>query len=97
MKRKYDLMQEKLPELQAQIRDEDRLVMARVQQFVSDYEQQRPTRGNMKPGDALRICNQLSERLESIRVKSDELRKAKETLGLESSPVSCCFFLLNSL
>ncbi|GAA5850789.1 hypothetical protein JCM8547_009091 [Rhodosporidiobolus lusitaniae] len=81
--RKNASIQEQLAGLQLKIVAEDKILQNRVQEIVTEWEQNKPIQGSLKADTAMNTINVFEGRVGRLKEQYDMLSRAKESLDLE--------------
>ncbi|WVR09001.1 hypothetical protein IAU60_006061 [Kwoniella sp. DSM 27419] len=85
LKRKDDSIKEQIAGLQLKIIAEDKVIDARIVEFITDWEANKPLQGNIKAETAMNTLNAFEGRLSRLLEDFELMRRAKEALDLEHS------------
>lgn len=85
LKKRSKSMEEKIPMLQQRVIAEDKNLNQRVNNIASQWEEEKPLRGNLAPSEALQIIAKYEVSMKSEKTNFDNLSKAKDALGLDAS------------
>ncbi|XP_026482181.1 dynein heavy chain, cytoplasmic isoform X8 [Ctenocephalides felis] len=85
MKRKDSAIQTQVASLQQKIVAEDKAVETRTNDFLIDWDKNKPTQGKTKPEDALQQLQMFESKFSRLKEERDNVAKAKEALELQES------------
>ncbi|KAJ1798747.1 dynein heavy chain, partial [Coemansia sp. RSA 2399] len=83
LKRKNNVIQEQLPNLQLKIIAEDKAVDQRITQLCSDWEKNKPVQGSLKPDIATNTLNVFFQRITRLVDEYEQVCRAKEALDMD--------------
>nr|XP_018911901.1 PREDICTED: dynein heavy chain, cytoplasmic [Bemisia tabaci] len=83
MKRKDSSIQIQVQSLQMKIIAEDKAVEIRTNDFLSDWEKNKPVRGQLRPDEALQQLQISETKFSKLKEERDNVAKAKEALELQ--------------
>ncbi|KAI8321400.1 dynein heavy chain [Martensiomyces pterosporus] len=83
LKRKNNVIQEQLPNLQMKIIAEDRAVDARIGALCADWEKGKPVQGSLKPDIATNTLNVFHQKITRSVEEYEQVCRAKEALDME--------------
>ena len=78
-------MEQHVPVLQARVTAEDKSATKKLSELLQRWEEEKPLRGNLSPGDALVVLNQFELTMKKANIHQENLVRAKDALGLEDS------------
>jgi len=81
--RKNASIQDQLAGLQLKVVAEDKVLDARIDEAVVDWERDKPIQGSLKAADAMNAIGVFEGRVSRLKEQHDMLRRAKESLDLE--------------
>lgn len=88
-------MDEQFPLLQSRILSEDKVAEQRTAALLSNWDEEKPLRGNITPSDALELLSKYECTMKKAKIDDENLIKAKDALGLDSaisnSEISSCY------
>ncbi|KAJ2806040.1 dynein heavy chain, partial [Coemansia guatemalensis] len=84
LKRKNNVIQEQLPNLQMKIIAEDQAVDARIGGLCADWEKGKPVQGSLKPDTALNTLNVFHQRITRLVGEYELVGRAKEALDMDA-------------
>ncbi|PIA14754.1 hypothetical protein COEREDRAFT_46106 [Coemansia reversa NRRL 1564] len=84
LKRKNNVIQEQLPNLQMKIIAEDQAVDARIGSLCADWEKGKPVQGALKPDTALNTLNVFHQRITRLVAEYELVGRAKEALDMDA-------------
>lgn len=82
IKRKDSSIQTQVASLQMKIVSEDKAVEARTNDFLIDWERNKPVEGHLRPDDALSQLQLFESKFSRLKEERDNVAKAKEALEL---------------
>ncbi|KAJ2847645.1 dynein heavy chain, partial [Coemansia erecta] len=85
LKRKNNVIQEQLPNLQMKIIAEDKAVDQRITQLCSDWEKNKPVQGSLKPDVATNTLSVFFQRISRLVDEYEQVCRAKEALDMDIS------------
>ncbi|BEJ00458.1 hypothetical protein CcaverHIS631_0503150 [Cutaneotrichosporon cavernicola] len=85
LKRKDDSIKEQLAGLQLKIAAENKIVDGRIQDFITEWEANKPLQGHIKADAAIMTLKTFETRLNQLTEDYTLIRRAKEALDLEHS------------
>lgn len=88
MKRKDSAIQTQVASLQSKIVLEDKAVETRTVDFLTDWENNKPTGGRIRPDDALQHLQLFESKFTRLKEERDNVAKAKEALELQESAIA---------
>ena len=88
IKRKNVAISSQVASLQMKIVAEDKQIEIRSTDYITEWDKNKPTEGNMRPGDALQKIAIFESKYVRLKEERDNVSKAKEALELEDSSVS---------
>ncbi len=77
-------MEEQMPLLQTRVIAEDKIAEQRTLDLLSNWEVEKPLRGNMSPDKAKEILSKYEFNLKKAKTDDENLIKAKDALGLDT-------------
>ncbi|XP_049810824.1 dynein heavy chain, cytoplasmic isoform X3 [Schistocerca nitens] len=83
IKRKDSSIQSQVASLQMKIVTEDKAVEARTNDFLNDWERNKPVEGHLRPDDALQQLHMYETKFARLKEERDNVAKAKEALELQ--------------
>ncbi|GLV39725.1 Dynein heavy chain 64C [Carabus blaptoides fortunei] len=83
IKRKDSSIQTQVASLQMKIVSEDKAVEARTNDFLVDWERNKPVEGHLRPDDALSQLQLFESKFSRLKEERDNVAKAKEALELQ--------------
>ncbi|KAF2682234.1 cytoplasmic dynein-like protein 1 heavy chain 1 [Lentithecium fluviatile CBS 122367] len=86
LERKNKISEDQKDALQAKIVAEDKVVNQKVANITAEWSEEKPVAGNIRPADASDTLRKFDQKLNQLQTESENLSKAKEALGLPSSP-----------
>lgn len=101
LERRTQQMEQQFPLLQARISAEEKAAAKRNAELLSEWEKDKPLRGNMPPSEAMELLAKYEFALNKANTHQENLIKAKDALRLEhvaeSSALSECLEELRDL
>ncbi|XP_037072682.1 LOW QUALITY PROTEIN: dynein heavy chain, cytoplasmic-like [Pollicipes pollicipes] len=88
IKRKDSSIQAQVASLQMKIVAEDKVVEARTNDYLNEWEKQKPVEGHLRPGEALQQLQLSEARLQRLKEERDNVSRAKEALELGDAVAS---------
>eukprot|EP00562_Extubocellulus_spinifer_P009490 CAMPEP_0178491962 /NCGR_PEP_ID=MMETSP0696-20121128/11685_1 /TAXON_ID=265572 /ORGANISM="Extubocellulus spinifer, Strain CCMP396" /LENGTH=4359 /DNA_ID=CAMNT_0020119857 /DNA_START=116 /DNA_END=13193 /DNA_ORIENTATION=+ len=82
--KKSRTMDEQVPLLQSRVVAEDKVSLQRSAELMSEWEDQKPLRGDLGPEEALNVLTNFEFNLKKAVLDHENLIKAKDALGLEA-------------
>ena len=76
---------EQIPLLQSRVIAEDKISSQKSAEVMGKWEEEKPLRGNMKPGAALEVLTKFEFSLKKAKLDYENLVKAKDALGIEAA------------
>ncbi|KAF2742258.1 cytoplasmic dynein-like protein 1 heavy chain 1 [Sporormia fimetaria CBS 119925] len=86
LEKKSRIADDQADALRAKIMAEDQVVNQKIADVKSGWEQERPMDGSIAPADASGILTIYDKKFSQLRTESENIAKAKDALGLSSSP-----------
>lgn len=83
IKRKDSSIQTQVASLQMKIVSEDKAVESRTNDFLIDWERNKPVEGHLRPDDALSQLQLFESKFSRLKEERDNVAKAKEALELQ--------------
>ncbi|KAJ1851647.1 dynein heavy chain, partial [Coemansia sp. RSA 2703] len=83
LKRKNNVIQEQLPNLQMKIIAEDKAVDARIGSLCSEWEKSKPVQGSLRPDVATNTLNVFHKRTTQLIEEYKQVSRAKEALDMD--------------
>lgn len=81
--KKAKIMEEKIPELQKKIIDEERVALEKIKDVELQWKNEKPVQGNVGPKEALDLLVTIGTRVSSTKAEWVRICKAKELLEME--------------
>jgi dynein heavy chain 1 len=86
LERKLKIATDQADALRAKIIAEDKVVNQKVAAIASEWAEEKPVSGSIRPEDASATLESYDRKLNQLNEESDKISKAKEALGLPPSP-----------
>jgi dynein heavy chain 1 len=81
--RRMNTMNIQLPILQQKIKDEDHLLINRIEKFIENWNISKPVEGSLAAAQALEVLSTFSSQLLNLSDESNTLKEAKESLRMD--------------
>ena len=85
LERRSRTMEQQVPLLQARVTAEDKSASKQLKELLSQWEEEKPLRGNMTPPQAMEVLIKYELSMKKAHVHQENLVRAKDALGLEHS------------
>ena len=88
LSRRIHSMEQQFPLLQARVSAEEKAAAKRATELTTEWQKDKPLRGNMPPSEALTLLAKFETNLNKAKTHQENLVKAKDALGLEHTAES---------
>ena len=83
--RKSKIVEDQTEGLRAKISAEDKVINARIEEVIRQWNEEKPISGTIAPDEASQILSSFETRLESLQAEYEMVGKAEEALGLPTN------------
>jgi dynein heavy chain 1 len=83
LSRRIHAMEQQFPLLQARVSAEEKAAAKRATELTTDWQKDKPLRGNMPPSEALTLLAKFETNMNKAKTHQQNLVMAKDALGLE--------------
>ncbi|KAI0009506.1 cytoplasmic dynein heavy chain [Xylariaceae sp. FL0662B] len=95
--RKSKIVQDQTDALKAKIVAEDKVVMGKIAEIASQWNEEKPVSGTIAPDVAIATLNSFESRITKLQEEADMVSKAKEALDLPASPESSLSIIMEEV
>eukprot|EP00980_Cylindrotheca_fusiformis_P017635 scaffold5529_cov117-Cylindrotheca_fusiformis.AAC.12 len=88
LQRRSQTMEQQYPLLQTRISAEEKAAAKRALELITEWEKDKPLRGNMPPSEAMGVLAKFEFNLNKAKTHQENLVKAKDALGLDHTAES---------